>query len=580
MVRRVWVPAALVSRLALPRWSVWCQVVVAVLVLIGRLRWATSLLPSVFGEVDLHARAEEIAPVRIHIQPRLSPFQHQPGRAGEAHAGVETDIPAGLQGKRVRAPGQRRVDVEGVAAGGPDRHRAARQPRQHFGPGYHRIPARGHPGVVGLPTAVAAAAVGERYVECMSVSGGQQEGSQKDFSRGVHGGGSVGIAGSGEGMVWLPEILGFAKRASDAGFGARVPGEGNASRALYFDPMSPPSPPCVPQRLHTHDAEPAVRFEAWRERAHQWVEMQPPPPGAELEAELVLLRGDGDVFGTMRSSAYEMRAASRRLAHAPVMVVLAFVQAGEMRRDAAPGEAQRIGAGALGLFDPWRAGSYRWSGGAREVFLALPRQDVAQALGREPGNLLLPAQACMLAPLFSDQLRHLARLVRRPDQLDGGEYASLLDTTRALALLMLHNLERQGEGAADTGCHAARHAAALRFMERNAHRHDLDAAAIAHGVGCSRTRLYEAFAAHGDTVMAALREMRLQNARMLIEQTPRLQVGALSWRCGFADASEFGKCFRARFGLPPTEWHRRTWAEKGLAETPADSAASGGGARR
>ena len=97
-------------------------------------------------------------------------------------------------------------------------------------------------------------------------------------------------------------------------------------------------------------------------------------------------------------------------------------------------------------------------------------------------------------------------------------------------------------------------------MERNAHRHELDAAAIAHGTGCSRTRLYEAFAASGTTVMATLREMRLQHARALIEQSPRLHVGALSWRCGFSDASEFSKQFRMRFGLPPSEWHRRAWA--------------------
>lgn len=322
-----------------------------------------------------------------------------------------------------------------------------------------------------------------------------------------------------------------------------------------------------------------MRFDAWRERAHQWVEMQPPPPGAALEAELIVLRGEGGVFGTMRSTAYEMHSASRRMAHAPDMVVLALVLAGEMQRDAAPGEESRIGAGTLGLFDPWRMGSYRWSSGAREAFLALPRRDVARALGHEPGNLLLPAQACLLTPMFSDQLRHLARLVRRPDQMVGDEYASLLDATCALALQMLRNLTRQ-EGREDfsgmeAGRHAARHAAAVRFMERHAHQHDLDAIAIAHGIGCSRSRLYEAFVANGTTVMAALREMRLQNARVLIEQSPRLHVGALSWRCGFSDASEFSKQFRMRFGLPPSAWHRRTWEERGLTGTPADRSVPG-----
>jgi hypothetical protein len=44
--------------------------------------------------------------------------------------------------------------------------------------------------------------------------------------------------------------------------------------------MPPAAPPCTLERLHTHDVEPALRFDAWRERAHQWVEMLLPPPGA------------------------------------------------------------------------------------------------------------------------------------------------------------------------------------------------------------------------------------------------------------------------------------------------------------
>ena len=126
---------------------------------------------------------------------------------------------------------------------------------------------------------------------------------------------------------------------------------------------------------------------------------------------------------------------------------------------------------------------------------------------------------------------------------------------------MLRNLGRQG-AAADLPdlhecLHTGRHAAALRFMEQQAHRHDLDAAAIAQGAGCSRTRLYEAFAAQGQTVMGVLRDMRLQRAQGLLAQGQRLNVGALAWRCGFADASGFSKLFRARFGLSPTEWHQR-----------------------
>jgi len=328
---------------------------------------------------------------------------------------------------------------------------------------------------------------------------------------------------------------------------------------LLFCGMSSQSlQPCVLERLHTHDVESALRFDAWRERAHQWVEMLPPQPGVELEAELTLLRGGGSVFGTMRSTAYEMKAAARRLAHAPDMVVLVLMQAGELRRDAAPGERGRNEPGSLGLYDPWRMGRYAYSEGSREAFLALPRSAVRAALGCDPGNLAIARAHCALVPALADQLNHLARMTRQPHRIDAAEYAGLLESTRMLALLALRNLGRHGMDLPDEteDLNQGRHAAAVRFMARELHRHDLDAVAIAQGVGCSRTRLYAAFAAQGVTIMGTLRDMRLQRARAMIEQAARPNLGAISWRCGFADQSGFSKSFKARFGARPSEWHR------------------------
>ena len=328
-----------------------------------------------------------------------------------------------------------------------------------------------------------------------------------------------------------------------------------------LEAMTPPAPPpCKLVRLSTDDAEPALRFDAWRERAHRWVDLLPPLPGSPLDAELLTLHSEACTFGVMRSTAYEMRTDSRRAGNEPGMVVLTLIQSGHVLHDAAPGTPQRIGPGMLGLYDTRGPGHYRWGPNSREVFLALPRPDAAAALGREPGNMLITPAQCALVPLLSVQLEQLAQLARS-GRLDAADHADLLQATRALALLTLRNLGRQGrvpDAASDKpDADAAHHAAALQFMRLHAHRHDLDVAAIAHGAACSRTRLYEAFAAQGATVMGALREQRLLNARALIEQSARLNVGALSWRCGFADQSSFSKLFRKRFGLSPTEWHQR-----------------------
>jgi len=331
-------------------------------------------------------------------------------------------------------------------------------------------------------------------------------------------------------------------------------------------PSSSP-PACTLERWSSSEVDPALRQVYWREVAHNWVDAQLLSPDEELEASWSLLRSDACLFGTKRSSAYEMRTSARRVPPGEDMVVISLLQAGEMRLNAAPGGHQHATAGMLGLYAPRQAAHYRFSQGARQTYVALPRSVVRAELGREPGNLPLVPEHCALAPLLASQMGHLALLARRPGRLDAAEYAGLLDATRALTLLMLRNLGHQGKGVdlpdLHEDLHRGRHVAALRFMEREAHRQDLDVAAIAHGVGCSRTRLYEAFAAQGTTVMGTLRELRLQRARALIEQNPRLHVGALAWRCGFTNQSDFSKLFKARFGVLPSEWFQWTWGRRG-----------------
>ncbi|MBN9404538.1 MAG: AraC family transcriptional regulator [Burkholderiales bacterium] len=331
--------------------------------------------------------------------------------------------------------------------------------------------------------------------------------------------------------------------------------------------MPPPPPPtCALEHWDSSALAPAERLAYWHDVAHNWVDVQPLSPGEQLQASWSLLRGADCFFGTKQSSAYEMRTAARHVPPGEDMVVISLLQSGQMRLNAAPGEHQHASAGMLGLYVPYQDACYRWGAGARQTYIALPRREVAAALGREPTNMAIALAQCALAPLLASQLSHLSLLARQPEQLDEYEYAGLLDATRALTLLTLRNLGRQGRNldrpdAADPQ-HRGRHAAALRFMQQHAHRHDLHADAIAHGAGCSRTRLYEAFAARGETVMGTLRELRLQRARALIEQGSRLNVGALSWRCGFADPSGFSKLFRARFGLAPTEWHQQARAAR------------------
>ena len=320
-------------------------------------------------------------------------------------------------------------------------------------------------------------------------------------------------------------------------------------------------PACTLEHWSSREVDPAIRVAYWREIAHNWVDVQPLSVGSDLDASWSLLRGHDCFFGTKRSTAYEMRTNARHVPPGEDMVVLSLLEAGELDLNAAPGQGHHARAGTLGVYVPQQEGAYRWGHNARQTYVALPRRAVWEALGQQPDNVLIEPQRCALAPMFSSQLSHLGQLARHPGALTNDDFAGLLDATRSLALLLLRNLGRQGQGSdlpdVNESLHAGRHAAALRFMEQHAHRPALGVAEIAHAIGCSRTRLYEAFAAQGQTVMGALRDIRLKRAQGLLAQGGRLNVGSLAWRCGFADASGFSKLFRARFGLSPTDWHRR-----------------------
>ncbi|MFI0547056.1 MAG: AraC family transcriptional regulator [Brachymonas sp.] len=330
-------------------------------------------------------------------------------------------------------------------------------------------------------------------------------------------------------------------------------------------PSAATPPNCALEHWDSNEVDPQIRLPYWHDIAHNWVDVQPLSTGTELEASWSLLRGQNSFLGTKRSTAYEMRTNAKHVPPGEDMVVLSFLESGQLDFNSTPGQGHRAQAGTLGIYDPRQEGAYRWSQHARQTYIAIERSVVWEALGHKPSNIFLSPQQCALAPMLSSQLVHVGRLARQSSAstgLDAQDFAGLLEGTRALALLLLRNIGNQGLACdmpdQHTNLHTGRYAAALRFMEQNAHYSHLGAATIAHGTSCSRTRLYEAFAAHGKTVMGTLRELRLQRARLAIEQSQRLHVGTIAWRCGFVHTSDFSKLFKARFGFSPTDWHHYT----------------------
>lgn len=325
-------------------------------------------------------------------------------------------------------------------------------------------------------------------------------------------------------------------------------------------------PACTLEHLSTRQFEPQVRFEAWRSRAHHLVELEPPQPGSTLDAELTMLHNGACEFGTMRSTDYTTRANPRQHPAGADKVVMTSILEGAVHIHDANDNRTRIAPGTLALYDLTQAARYEWMGPAREAYLILPRAEAMRAMGAgaRGRGLVVPLDRCALAPALHSQLAVLARLA---PALTPAERAGLLAGAHALALLALHQATSSAatDDRADDALgslSAGRHAAALRFMELHAHRPELDVAAIASGIGCSRSRLYAAFADCGETVMGALREVRLQRARAVLERGGWANLGALAWHCGFADQSNFSRTFKARFHAAPSDLQRQARAER------------------
>lgn len=79
--------------------------------------------------------------------------------------------------------------------------------------------------------------------------------------------------------------------------------------------------------------------------------------------------------------------------------------------------------------------------------------------------------------------------------------------------------------------------------------------------GISKSRLCQLYrAATGQTIMAALRERRLREAKRLLE-TSGASVIEISNRAGFGDLSSFNRAFLCDAGVTPSEYRRRSRAE-------------------
>ena len=51
-------------------------------------------------------------------------------------------------------------------------------------------------------------------------------------------------------------------------------------------------------------------------------------------------------------------------------------------------------------------------------------------------------------------------------------------------------------------------------------------------------------------------EVRLEHSTLLLSTRPEMSISQIALDCGFSSYAYYGKCFRRRFGMTPTEFRQ------------------------
>ncbi|MGH1571804.1 helix-turn-helix domain-containing protein [Methylobacterium sp. P31] len=234
-----------------------------------------------------------------------------------------------------------------------------------------------------------------------------------------------------------------------------------------------------------------------------------------------------------------------------------------------PGAGHRLRPGEIMLVDTSRP---HWTrvGRARLLTVQLARDVVGAAVGdlhAVHGAVLPEAAAGLLADFLSSLVRRADDLpvaaVERAATIAAELLGITLNVATAVPLARVLSFE---------AAQPLRRARAEAYVDAHLSDPNLDAAAVAAGIGTSRSSLYQAFADEGG-VARYIQRRRLEHLRTALRRpSDQRSVSALAFACGFTDESHCNRAFRSAFGAPPGRYRtaireaRRDRSDGGPAE--------------
>jgi AraC-like DNA-binding protein len=191
--------------------------------------------------------------------------------------------------------------------------------------------------------------------------------------------------------------------------------------------------------------------------------------------------------------------------------------------------------------------------GFRLRVVKIPLARCKALIGREQD---LVARALTIAPgptaLFAS---YFESFVEQAPHLNGAAADAAVQTLAQLAIV--------ARGSADLREERSRHAArsgylqnAMHMIESNIHRSDLSPAVMAALLCISVRQLHLLFEPTGVTYARYVLSRRLENARLLLAQSPKRPVADVAYACGFDSLSTFYRSFRAAFGMSPADFRK------------------------
>src|SRR5437762_6290231 len=80
-------------------------------------------------------------------------------------------------------------------------------------------------------------------------------------------------------------------------------------------------------------------------------------------------------------------------------------------------------------------------------------------------------------------------------------------------------------------------------------------------------RVFQALA--GVTLADFVKRLRLDKALFMMSHSPKSSLTQSALACGFSSSSDFSRCFKQRFGVPPSTFDIHAWRDAHRAELEA-----------